>query len=181
MAPAPEQSLEFLDAVEFVLAREGGYNNDPDDPGKATNLGISQRSYPNEDIANMERSRAIFLYHRDFWIGDPPNRCEEMPRDVALPLFDFAVNAPAWAARRCLQRVVGAKPDGKLGPKSMAAIDKAVQRRGERAIGLDLIDHRLQRYVRRVQQGRSPAKFLLGWMRRLQNLTIELYEGDQDA
>ena len=178
MAPVPEQSQEFIDAVEFVLSREGGYVNHPNDPGGETNLGISKRSYPKEDIAGMTRKRAAFLYHRDYWI---PNRCEEMPRDVALPLFDFAVNAPARSARKCLQRVVGADPDGVLGPNSMTAIDKAVQRRGERAVGLDLIDHRLQRYVRRVQQGRSSAKFLLGWMRRLHHLIIELYEGDQDA
>ena len=178
MAPAPEQSQAFLDAVEFVLEREGGYNDNPKDPGKETNLGITRMTYPKEDIKGMTRERAAFLYHRDYWI---PNRCEEMPYWIGLPLFDFAVNAPAWEARRCLQRVVGSKPDGKLGPKSMAAIAKAIQRRGELAVGLDLIDHRLQRYVDRVRRGLSSSDFLLGWMRRLHHLIIALYKGDQDV
>ena len=174
MALTLGQSPEFAEALEFLLAREGGYVNHPDDPGGETNLGISRRSYPNENIRSMTRERAAFLYHRDYWI---PNRCGEMPRWIALPLFDFAVNAPARSARIALQRVVGAKPDGSLGPKSMAAIRRAIERDEGRVVGLRLIDARLQRYIGRVRRGRSSPKFLLGWTRRLHHLIVELYEG----
>jgi len=165
----------FDAALTFLLDREGGYVNHPDDPGGETNLGISRRSYPNENIAGMTRERAAHLYHRDYWF---PNRCGEMPREVALPLFDFAVNAPARSARICLQRVVGAKPDGVLGPNSMRAIRRAIDADGARWVGLQLIDRRLQRYIDRVRRGRSSPKFLLGWTRRLHHLIIELYEGE---
>jgi len=122
----------------------------------------------------MTRERAAFLYYRDYWV---PNRCWEMPRWVALPLFDFAVNAPARSARKALQDVIGAKSDGKLGPRSMAALARAVEKNGERWVGLRLIDSRLERYVNRVRRGRSSPKFLLGWTRRLHHLIVELYEG----
>ena len=175
MALTLGQSRKFIEALGFLLAREGGYVSHPDDPGGETNLGISQRSYPRENIRGMTRERAAILYHRDYWL---PNRCEEMPRWIALPLFDFAVNAPARSARIALQRVVGAGPDGVLGPKSMGAIGEAVNRHGERVVGLRFIDARLQRYIGRVRRGRSSPKFLLGWTRRLHHLIVELYEGE---
>lgn len=174
MALSVGHSQAFIEALDFLLAREGGYVNHPDDPGGETNLGISKRSYPNEDIRRMTRERAAFIYHRDYWL---PNRCGDMPRWIALPMFDFAVNAPASSARIALQRVVYAHPDGKLGPKSMDAIKAAVSCHGEREIGLQFIDARLVRYIRRVQNGRSSPKFLLGWTRRLHHLITELYEG----
>ena len=173
MALSVGQSRAFIEALDFLLAREGGYVNHPNDPGGETNLGISRRSYPREDIKGMTRERAAYLYHRDYWL---PNRCEEMPRWVALPLFDFAVNAPARSARKALQEVIGAHRDGNLGPKSMAALTRAVKRHGERWVGLGLIDKRLARYVGRVRSGRSSPKFLLGWTRRLHHLITELYE-----
>ena len=97
----------------------------------------------------------------------------------ATALFDFAVNAPAVEARRALQRVVGAYADGALGPKSMALLAAAIANRGERRVALDLIDRRLKRYVRRVQSGLSSSDFLLGWLRRLHHLIVELYEGGE--
>lgn len=174
-APNPnlEQSEAYEDALEFLLKQEGGYVNNPADPGGETNLGISKMSYPEENIADMTRQRAAFLYHRDYWL---PNRCEEMPPRVGLALFDFAVNAPAKAARMALQEVIGAHPDGALGPKSMGALAAKVAKRGDLWVALKLIDKRLVRYIRRVQAGSSSAKFLLGWMRRLHHLITAVHE-----
>jgi lysozyme family protein len=123
----------------------------------------------------MTRERAAHLYYRDYWF---PNRCGELPRCVAWALFDFAVNAPAVEARRALQRVVVAKPDGVLGPDSMARIRGNARIRGDITVAINLIDHRLQRYIRRVRQGRSSPDFLLGWTRRLHHLIVELYESE---
>ena len=60
---------EFVTAVTQALIDEGGYVNDPADPGGETNMGISKRSYPHEDIKNLTRDRAIDLYYRDYWVG----------------------------------------------------------------------------------------------------------------
>jgi lysozyme family protein len=51
----------FDKALSFVLSWEGGYSNDPDDPGGETNFGISKRSYPNENIKDMTKERASEL------------------------------------------------------------------------------------------------------------------------
>jgi lysozyme family protein len=170
-----ENSESFRAAIAFTLADkiEGGYSNDPDDPGGETNCGIAKRFHPKEDIPNMTRERAIVIYHRDYWLA---NRCDKLPHCVAIALFDFAMNAPAHEARKALQRVVAAKPDGVLGPKSLAKIRKNVRIRGDRVVAIDLVDHRLQRYVRRIRSGKSSKKYLLGWMRRLHHLIVYLYD-----
>ena len=50
---------EFKDIILDVLAHEGGYVNDPDDPGGETMMGISKRAYPNLDISGLSKSKVI--------------------------------------------------------------------------------------------------------------------------
>lgn len=106
----------FDRAVAFVLAQEGGYVNDPHDPGGETRYGISKRQYPAEDIKSLTVERARQLYRRDYW---DRNRCEELPAHMALAVFDAAVNG--GAPIRWLQMAVGATIDGAIGPKTIAA------------------------------------------------------------
>lgn len=111
-------SAAFLRAVAIVLAHEGGYVNDPNDPGGETNFGISKRRYPDEDIKGMTAARATDLYHSDFWLAV---RGDELPPALALQVFDMAVNAGPGTAIKILQEVLGATIDGVLGPKTLAA------------------------------------------------------------
>ena len=54
-------------ALDFVLREEGGYTNNPNDPGGETNYGICKRNYPNLDIKGLTRAQAIAIYRRDYW------------------------------------------------------------------------------------------------------------------
>lgn len=113
--------MEFDTAFERVIGHEGGYVNDPRDPGGETKFGISKRSYPNEDIANLTLERAKELYRRDFWdaLGDAPPA-------VKFQVFDFAVNSGIQTAIRKLQAAIGVADDGHWGPVSaqrLAAMD----------------------------------------------------------
>lgn len=85
------QSHNFKVAMAFVRKWEGGYVNDPDDPGGETKYGISKRAYPNEDIKNLTRERAEFLYKRDYW-DIPGFDLDNFPQDKAIVLFNVAVN-----------------------------------------------------------------------------------------
>ena len=79
----------FRDYIERVLSHEGGYVNDPRDPGGETRWGISKRSYPHVDIKRLTRDDAIAIYERDFWRrvqGD------KLPRQFAFQALDAAVN-----------------------------------------------------------------------------------------
>ena len=86
----------FSAAFAIIVGAEGGYVDDPRDPGMATKYGISKRSYPNEDIANLTLERAQEIYQRDFW--DKLN-CDGMTWELALITFDTAVNQGIGTAR----------------------------------------------------------------------------------
>lgn len=110
--------MNFDEAATRLLGHEGGYVNDPNDPGGETNWGVSKRSYPNEDIQNLTRERALEIYRRDFWDrihGD------ELHDGVAFQVFDFAVNSGIETAVRSLQRALGVADDGYWGPLTAQA------------------------------------------------------------
>ncbi len=115
----------FDTALAFVLRWEGGLHLDPDDPGGLTNHGISQQAYPGVDIAALTKERIVELYRKDYWEAA---RCEEMPAPMALVMFDSAVNQGVGTAVRCLQRAVGVKADGLLGPATMEAAERTWKR-----------------------------------------------------
>lgn len=105
-----------------VLKHEGGYVDHPSDPGGETNMGISRRSYPNENIKGMTRERAAFLYRRDFW---NPVRGDDLPAGLDLVAFDAAVNSGVSRGAKWVQRALGVPDDGKIGPATIAAAKKA--------------------------------------------------------
>lgn len=101
-----------------VFKYEGGYVNDQHDPGGETNLGISKRSYPKEDIRNMTRARAAQIYRRDFW---DKLRCDELPDGLDLVEFDAAVNSGPSRGAKWLQQALGVAADGKVGMATIGA------------------------------------------------------------
>jgi lysozyme family protein len=88
MADYPE---DFLKAVNDLIDNwEGGYVDDPQDPGGETKYGISKRAYPNVDIKNLTRDGAITLYFYDYWqkyfawIADPDMRAKAFNMGVLM-------------------------------------------------------------------------------------------------
>ena len=106
-------------AFDRLLGSEGGYCNNPADPGGETNWGISKRSYPNVDIKALTRVGAKAIYERDFWSRI---HADALPDGVAFQVFDFAVNSGIETAVRHLQRAVGVAEDGYWGPVTRAAV-----------------------------------------------------------
>lgn len=111
--------MDFDTAIERVLSNEGGYVNNPADPGGETQWGISKRAYPDLDIKALTRDDAKAIYRRDFWTkvdGD------ELPGPVAFQALDFAVNSGCETAVRYLQRAAGVADDGHVGPATVEAL-----------------------------------------------------------
>lgn len=117
-------SAQFIKIINRVLGHEGGWVNDPNDPGLETKWGISKRSYPNVDIKNLTRNQAIAIYHRDFWV---PIGGDMVSDGAAHQLMDGAVNSGPREAIRFLQRAVGVADDGHFGPVSKAAMAKMTE------------------------------------------------------
>jgi lysozyme family protein len=152
-------SVTFSQAMAFVLRWEGGMVDDPNDPGGLTNHGISQRAYPDLDIASLTREGVIEIYRRDYW---DRARCGEMPAPLALVVFDSAVNQGVTQSVRCLQRAAGASVDGVIGPATMESAIRAWQRRPERL----LRDVCLQRLLHYSAIG-GWVHYRVGWSKRL--------------
>ncbi|WP_431268574.1 glycoside hydrolase family 108 protein [Dankookia sp. P2] len=119
--PVPGQPSRFDLCVQVVLAKEGGFTDDPADPGGATQMGITARTLAAwrgrpvtaEDVRNLSPEEAKEIYRAQYW---NLMRCEDLPRGVDLAVFDFGVNAGPGTAVKALQRAIGTVPDGAVGP-----------------------------------------------------------------
>ena len=111
--------MGFDQAFDRLIGNEGGYVNNPEDPGRETNWGVSKRSYPEVDIANLTREGAKAIYLRDFWQRGQMDRYDPA---IAFQVFDMAVNSGIETAVRTLQRAAGVAEDGHIGPITVAAI-----------------------------------------------------------
>ena len=80
---------KFNQIIDKVLKHEGGYVNDPNDPGGETNYGISKRAYPNVDIKNLTIDGAKEIYKKDYW---DKTKVESVPERLRYIYFDMCVN-----------------------------------------------------------------------------------------
>lgn len=109
----------FDEVFNRVIGAEGGYVNDPRDPGGETKYGISKRQYPTEDIKNLTLDRAKEIYRADYWskIGG-----DNLPPPIDEFIFDYAVNSGVSKASKALQGACGVLRDGQIGPKTIGAV-----------------------------------------------------------
>lgn len=159
---------DYDTAFAVTIGLEGGYVNDPSDPGGETKYGISKRQYPDEDIENMTLVRAKLLYKRDYW---DVIKGDELPAKLNHIVFDAAVNqgcdkASGFAAQKMLQKVLGVAQDGVLGRDTMEAVKK---KSGKTLCG-QYLSERAMRYI----GTRNFDKFGRGWFYRLFSLSMEL-------
>src|SRR5882672_6955907 len=103
----------FRLAVAFTLSKavEGGFVDDEDDPGGATNMGITHKTLTEwrgvpvsvDDVKNLTRDEALQIYQARYW---NPNKSDDLPAPVAVVLFDGAVNSGPGESAKFLQRAL---------------------------------------------------------------------------
>lgn len=151
-----------------LMEDEGGYVNDPQDPGGETKWGVSKRSYPHLDIANLTREDAKGIAKSDYWdkFGYAPEST------LRCMLADTAYNAGLDRAEKLLQHTLGVEADGQFGPLSQAALTERFTAQGDLALAAQFAAHRLMFYTdlgtwTRYGKGwtRRVAKGLLFYMR----------------
>ncbi len=94
-------SNAFTLGLKFVFKWEGGYVNDPGDPGGETKYGISKRAYPNLDIYNLTKEQAVQIYLRDYWNKVGCDQYDLQP-ELSISIFDAAVNCGVARVKRWL-------------------------------------------------------------------------------
>jgi lysozyme family protein len=115
------------DSFLAVLVHEGGYVNDPRDPGGRTNLGVTQRAweaYLNRSVTEVEMRgltpEAVKPFYKSmYW---DKIKGDQLPAGVDYAAYDLAVNSGTGRAAKYLQQIAGMLPDGVIGPKSLEAI-----------------------------------------------------------
>jgi len=114
-------------ALKSVLVHEGGYGNDPRDPGGATNRGVTQRVYDAFRVRRSLETRSVreitdieveAIYRAQYWNAV---RGDDLPAGLDYAVFDGAVNSGPAQAVKWLQRALGVKVDGNLGEATLAA------------------------------------------------------------
>jgi lysozyme family protein len=120
----------FDTSLAAVLLHEGGYVNDPQDPGGATNRGITQAVYNDwrfdrrlemQDVKLLTPAETSAIYKLLYW---NPICGDNLPAGVDYCTFDFAVNSGVNRASRYLQRAADVLDDGQIGPVTVAAVGK---------------------------------------------------------
>ncbi|MDE2471244.1 MAG: glycoside hydrolase family 108 protein [Bradyrhizobium sp.] len=126
---------QFDECLAFTLREEGGYSNDPADPGGATNFGITIHTLSHwrgvtctpADVEALTVAEASAIYRASYW---QTMQCGSLPAGVDLMTFDFGVNAGPGRAAVMLQSAVGAAQDGAIGPLTVLAAKGVSDRAG---------------------------------------------------
>lgn len=170
---------DFTRAIKETLKAEGGYVNDPDDPGGETYKGIARNrnskwsGWVNIDLlknkggfpSNLEndsalQSKVLALYESHYW--DKVRGDDIVDQDMADSIFDFAVNAGPRTSAKLAQLAVGATADGVIGPKTLEKLNAD----DKRAFLATFAIAKIGRYVSICEQRQDSRKYFFGWVRR---------------
>jgi lysozyme family protein len=170
---------DFAPAFAATMKAEGGYVNDPQDPGGETYKGIARKMNSKWDgwilidlarkeknfPANLDNNAPLqdkinHFYEVNYW---HKIRCHEInDQSIAASLFDFAVNAGTVSSAKLAQFTVGAAPDGVIGTDTLNKINAFDPRTFNALFALN----KIARYMHICEQRQDSKKFFYGWVRR---------------
>lgn len=154
----------FEQCLALVLKSEGGFVNNPKDPGGMTNLGVTKKTY--EAYVGHEVDEATMralgpadvtpLYKKNYW---DKVKADSLPNGVDYCLFDCAVNSGPSQAVKFLQRALALNADGVIGPLTIAA--------AEQRDPAELIEQFCEERLHFMQSLSTWSTFGKGWQRRV--------------
>ena len=121
-------SNNFQECLDLVLKSEGGWVNNPADPGGETNLGVTKRvwveyvGHPVDSLKKLTKEDVAPLYELKYW---RPCYCEVLPRGLDFIVFSMGVNAGPGRSVKLLQSAIGCVPDGVIGPRTRELISSS--------------------------------------------------------
>lgn len=172
----------FKKAFDHILRVEGGFVDNPNDPGGRTNLGITERTFrrwlkvsglPEADVADLQQEEAFYIYHDFYW---REGQCNRLPWPISLYHLDGYVNLLPRDAGRVLQRALKIFDpkivvDGVVGPitiRTANALD--FSHLSGREVLTEYLWERIRLYIRKVKANEKKLEFLPIWLWRLDKL-----------
>lgn len=149
------------DMIDDIVAREGGYSNDPADAGGRTDKGISEKANPEawaDGVVTDAEAREI--YERKYVKG--PGFDQIRDRQLRAQLTDFGVNSGPMIAIMKLQEILHVKVDGILGPQTLTIANSL----HADDINTSLVAMRVRMIGKIVTKNPSQLKWLNGWLDR---------------
>lgn len=157
-----------------TLSFEGGTTVDH---AGLTHRGITQSTYDayakqnglkTKPVTELNYGETKDFYYNEFY--KKPN-FDKLPQKVSAVAFDYGVNSGPSQASKSLQRIVGVKDDGIVGPKTIAAINKYISKNGESDLVSKVLDERTNHLSQLVASDpQKYGKYLDGWANRLKKL-----------
>jgi lysozyme family protein len=157
-------------AIRNILEHEGGFVNHPNDPGGATNKGITIATFrqyikPNGTIADLKAltvQQAVDVYKAEYWDAV---QGDYLPSGVDYTVADYAVNSGPSLAAKALQAALIVKQDRVIGPQTIAAANAA----DPKSLIKKINKNRLY-FMKRIRGGNLWATFGKGWQRRVDDV-----------
>ena len=117
-------------AFNLLMENEGGFVNNPKDPGGATNRGVTQKSYnawrrkrglPVQSVELMTIEETRQFYREEYWLRA---KCDRYPDCFSVAVFDYAVNSGVNKAVKDFQKALGVVADGIVGNQTIGAANR---------------------------------------------------------
>lgn len=133
-----EENFENCNAL--VLIHEGGYVNHPEDPGGATNKGITQRTYDSwrrrtgagtKHVKYITQREVDAIYREDYW---NPIKGDLQPIGIDYTTYDASVNSGIGRGPKWIQKAIGVVADGRVGPKTLARMNSLTEEETVKAL-----------------------------------------------
>ncbi len=171
-------SSPFYNFVGKTLDHEGGFTIDQ---GGETMRGITWRDnkdllkrkgYTKDNLKDLKKEDAIDIYKQRYYV-EP--KLDKLPEPLQYFAFDFGVNSGPQRAIKELQAVVGASPDGRIGPETLKRVNEYANKYGFKNLAEEYVQRRKNFLKDLVKQ--NPTKHgqsFRGWMNRIKRLNQEI-------
>lgn len=178
--PTDGKVIDLSKELDAILIAEGGYQNDKDDSGNYVNgvligtnrgvtpaalakhRGVKASSITVEDIKNVTEQEARDIFKEEYFYKP---KLDKLPMDLQASVFDMQINSGSNAIK-ILQKLVGTKQDGIIGPKTLKALEDNPVSVNEYA------DARIEYYNKVVTKSPEKKKFLSGWTSRANSYKV---------
>lgn len=177
--------MEFTEGLQKLFRLEGeGYEPNLDG---GTYSGITQATYDHyrafcgltlQSVGDISQSEISEIYYRNYWL---PLYCQQLPDGIDFAVFQAGVNQGVGTAAKMLQRIVGAKVDGYVGPQTIARVQAYVTANGTQALADAYFAAQKATYSAVIAANPDKEIYWQGWLNRIESTSAMISDALSSA